>query len=73
MELTCIQNWDVFLEREEHPSVVMAHENWIARLAITSLAVQPGDRAFISDYVCAKCLEGLAKLDSKFAEKVFVV
>jgi hypothetical protein len=54
------KTWDEFLEPPSCPSVVMAYENWEAKLALAALGVARGDRVFVnSDKVCDICLEEL--------------
>jgi hypothetical protein len=58
--IVTIKTWDEFLEPSSCPAVVMAHENWEAKLALATLGVARGDRVFVnSDKVCDICLEKL--------------
>jgi hypothetical protein len=72
-ELISIKSWDEFLDRPESPSVVMAHKNWLARLAVTTLGVHRGDRVFVDDAVCAQCLDELRRFDPELAAKALFV
>ncbi|OJD25143.1 hypothetical protein ACJ73_03487 [Blastomyces percursus] len=72
-EISCITNWDEFLERPDTPSVAMTHKNWLARLSIAVLASRRGDRVFVNDRFCIQCLEDLEAFDPALLAKVLFV
>ncbi|PGG96931.1 hypothetical protein GX51_07579 [Blastomyces parvus] len=72
-EISCITNWDEFLERPDTPSVAMTHNNWLARLSIAVLAIRRGDRVFVNDRFCIQCLEDLEAFDPALPAKVLFV
>lgn len=58
--LIVIDNWDELLEREQMPAIVMAHKNWVARLAIAAISVRKGYPTFVlpqSQSICWHCVE----------------
>lgn len=61
-QIVCIQNWDEFLDHPTGPAILMAHENWLARLAAAALAVRRHDRVIVSDRMCWDCYKDLATL-----------
>lgn len=62
-DLVCIRTWDEFLERPASPSIVMTHNNWLARVAIATLGVRRGDRVFVRNDVCTQCLKEVKEFD----------
>ncbi|KLJ09189.1 hypothetical protein EMPG_15382 [Blastomyces silverae] len=72
-EISCITNWDEFLERPDTPSVAMTHNNWLARLSIAVIAIRRGDRVFVNDRFCIQCLEDLEAFDPALPAKVLFV
>jgi hypothetical protein len=58
LPLTTVGSWDEFLDPPTGISVVMSHQNWLARLAIAVIAVQRGDDVHaLGLHHCWQCTE----------------
>jgi hypothetical protein len=56
LPLLTMDSWMEFLDPPPQPSIVQAHQNWLARLAAASIAIQRGDVASILPHdPCWKC------------------
>ncbi|QPC72442.1 hypothetical protein HYE68_003194 [Fusarium pseudograminearum] len=54
--LTSIDNWEEFLDRPKNAAVARAHRNWLARLVLTSFAIERGYKVFVfPESVCWSC------------------
>ncbi|KAF5234251.1 hypothetical protein FAUST_7711 [Fusarium austroamericanum] len=54
--LTSIDNWEEFLDRPKNAVVARAHRNWLARLVLTSFAIERGYKVFVfPESVCWSC------------------
>jgi hypothetical protein len=58
--IVTVASWEElldFLHKPNGPALTLSHRNWMARLAIVSLAVMKGMKVFINDGFCFRCYE----------------
>ena len=56
--LIALDNWEEFLGKPEVACIVRAHDNWVARLALTVVSRHRGDRTYpMRGLPCWRCVE----------------
>ncbi|KAI9677130.1 MAG: hypothetical protein M1822_008239 [Bathelium mastoideum] len=73
--IVSIDNWDEFLDNPKDGIIVRANNNWMARLAATSLSAQRKDNVVLiknSDRICWPCIANRFKLRSSARNYVFI-
>lgn len=57
-QLTAIDSWEEFLDKPESVSIVRAHDNWAARLALTVLSLHQGQHTYVLKGIpCWCCMD----------------
>ncbi|KAJ0109343.1 hypothetical protein J7T55_000268 [Diaporthe amygdali] len=46
-QIVCADSWQELLDKSNRPMVLRCHENWVGRLAVTSISVQLGYRTLV--------------------------
>ncbi|KAI9705664.1 MAG: hypothetical protein M1820_005074 [Bogoriella megaspora] len=73
--LASVDNWDEFLDRPTDGIIVRAKNNWMARLAATSLSTQRNDVPVLmkaNECICWPCISDFFKLKSSASKYVFI-
>lgn len=74
--VTAIDSWDELLDRPENAGIVRAHENWLARLALTSVSIQCQYKTvLLTDSPCWKCCKTMLpniKKEKEFSSMIFI-
>lgn len=68
-QIVCADNWQELLDKASRPMVLRCHENWVGRLAVTSISVQLGYRTLVLPR--KSCKNGCLK-DPKFTSRNLV-
>lgn len=46
-QIVCADSWQELLDKADRPMILRCHENWVGRLAVTSISVQLGYRVLV--------------------------